>query len=362
MISVVNASTFSDNFDDNLIDSTIWLFGNSTGGGDPIIVNETDSRLVISGNYSQYGNRLQEAYMETIVEIGAGDEGRFEISYISLNVPTVNNIWAVGISDTYTGVNSWGSTPPTWCGVVYMFTNNELKLSHGYPSASLLSNEGAMDSGEHEILVIVSRQATTTTYKMYHDGVLVATDSQASGCSNPYLHVSITGASSSSTTFASMAFDDFVMLGGISTGALEEGCTTGADCDCGVCTAGYCDYIPIGSYCTLDECCLSADCTNNKCSRADFIDLIDRSKDQLFGDDQETSNFISMFFMIGIPLAIIFAGRNLIALIGGGVIYFALALFFVLAGWLSPFIFVMSFVTMLILMIIAFAVGGMGGE
>ena len=113
--------------------------------------------------------------------------------------------------------------------------------------------------------------------------------------------------------------------------------------------------------CNKNSCCLSGVCTNNKCTKPPIIDQLELVIGQSFGDDPMSLNFISLIFMIGLPVAIILSGKSFVAVLGGIVIYYGLTFFFALIGWLSPFILIGSVIAGLIVVVLAFVMGT-GGE
>lgn len=297
---------------------------------------------------------------------GVGDSGYVEITFRAIDNTSTNGHFYISVFDGLYDNQGLGCSAGVncHCGVTYTEFAS-LGYREFVENGNGLGVIGNMDGETHTIKIVVTRASdySYTTYDMYSDNALIVSRTQntgdLAGCKTPALNFTIKLMEGAPATnpHAYYWVDDFTISVNISSGAIDEGCDTGADCDCGVCTAGRCDYIGSGGYCTDNECCLSGVCSNNKCGKAEFMDTLERAKDQFFGESQSTSNFISLFFMVGLPLLIIMGTRSLMGLMGGGVVFFALGMFFVLLGWLSAFIFIMAFIASLILMIIAIAIG-----
>lgn len=363
LASGVNAISISDNFNDDSIDTAIWYNRSNIANA---TLTETNNRMEFFANNSCNGNPGylcfdHTVYLQSISALGDADYGEFELTVQILDPPGTSSEFSVGFGDWVADVDALpGGAPIAFCGQYFEIASTGFRIVESYPSGVLVTNLGTIDAAEHTYRQEVRRTATTTEYYHYWDDALVLSDSQASACAAPILNVSMIHYAYSGSGEFEVAIDDYLFSSNVSSGAIDAGCDDDSDCDCGVCTAGFCDYISTGSYCTEDECCLSGLCTNNRCSRPGYVALISRGKDQFFGADEDTGNFVSLFFMIGIPVMIIAAGRNLFAVLGGGAVYFGLGLFFVMIGWLSPFIFVISFLVVMILMVIAFMVGLQG--
>ena len=145
-----------------------------------------------------------------------------------------------------------------------------------------------------------------------------------------------------------------------STLGLDVGlpCITNADCSTNNCEYGSCIRLGGGENCDSNDDCISERCFNGLCTKPSIWKRIDSSKDQQYGDDKNSNNFIALFFMIGLPLLIILSTRSKAGVLGGIVVYFGLSFFFTIVGYLSPFILLGSIVSALILFVFAFVIGG----
>jgi len=134
-------------------------------------------------------------------------------------------------------------------------------------------------------------------------------------------------------------------------------CEDNSECFIGTCEYGYCALQNGKTDCDADADCISGVCLDNICTKPSVWQGISASKTQQFGDDTDSNNFISLFFIIGLPLAIILtAGKS--GVLAGILIYFGGAFFFTIVGWLSPFILLGSIIAGLIMMMFVFMLGG----
>lgn len=134
-------------------------------------------------------------------------------------------------------------------------------------------------------------------------------------------------------------------------------CLTDADCQYGVCEYGFCILAGARAECNVDADCLSGVCSNGICTIPSYWKRIDASKDQQYGDDTNTNNFIALFFMILIPAGIIWLGRSAIAIFGAIGAFIVLSVFFLIVGYLSAFIFIGIVLVMLLIIVFAFMLG-----
>ena len=132
----------------------------------------------------------------------------------------------------------------------------------------------------------------------------------------------------------------------------DDDCTGDLRCEYGVCTK-----LPGGYECTSDSDCLSGECLNGKCTKPSFWDSIGASKDQQFGDDTNTNNFLALFFMVCIAGFLGYYGN---VWMGVGSFYI-LGIFFSIVGWLSVFIIFGLILTGLIALVFKFTIGNDGG-
>jgi len=143
-------------------------------------------------------------------------------------------------------------------------------------------------------------------------------------------------------------------------GEYREGspCETDDDCEGNlICEYGVCTKLIFGGECEQDSDCLSGECLNGYCTKASWWNKLSASKDQQFGDDVNTNNFIALFFIIAIAGYLMFNGN----ILAGILAMFILAIFFTIVGWLSVFILFGFILTGLIAIVIKMMVGGQSG-
>ena len=180
--------------------------------------------------------------------------------------------------------------------------------------------------------IVVSTASTGSPAYVYADstsGFIVRDSSATSACGNDICEIFENAFSCPSDCSINV------------TGALNEtgaGCVTNQDCESGLCEAGFCVLKPGNYQCESGDECLSGICTNNICARADYWDSIDQAKTNLYGDDSNTNNFISLFIMTAVAIGVIIMGRNFASLLIAGLMFIILGFFFAVVGWLSVFI------------------------
>jgi len=143
-------------------------------------------------------------------------------------------------------------------------------------------------------------------------------------------------------------------------GEYREGspCETDDDCEGNlICEYGVCTKLIFGGECEQDSDCLSGECLNGYCTKSSWWNKLSASKDQQFGDDVNTNNFIALFFIIAIAGYLMFNGNVLAGILA----MFILAIFFTIVGWLSVFILFGFILTGLIAIVIKMMVGGQSG-
>ena len=114
-------------------------------------------------------------------------------------------------------------------------------------------------------------------------------------------------------------------------------CNDGNDCLTGLCEYNYCALKVGGMTCEYGWQCISNSCINNKCSKESIEEGLEASAIQQFG--KGSLNFVALFFIIGVPLLLIFASGG--SMIGAGVgafSFIAMTMFFTIIGWLNPLI------------------------
>ncbi|MDD5059418.1 MAG: hypothetical protein PHQ60_16295 [Sideroxydans sp.] len=144
-------------------------------------------------------------------------------------------------------------------------------------------------------------------------------------------------------------------------GELPEGwkCTTDADCEYGLtCEYGVCSPSGHGEECDDDDDCISGDCVGGYCSKPSTWDLMDASKNQQFGDDTNTNNFIALGIMIALAGMLGFYAGIWVGIAS----FFMSAIFFVMVGWLSGFILIGLLIVGVIALFFSFMAHSSGGQ
>lgn len=158
--------------------------------------------------------------------------------------------------------------------------------------------------------------------------------------------------------------DNLYMLLSTDIGLYEFGsyCDTDADCVSDYCFRHICGLKPNLEDCNTDSECLSGICSNGHCTKPSIFASLEASKNEQFGDDDDSNNFISLLLMTLTALSFIFGGARFgsmkAGLIGGVSAFFLLGLFFAIVGWLSAFIILGMLLILLILVIFGFMIGG----
>lgn len=150
--------------------------------------------------------------------------------------------------------------------------------------------------------------------------------------------------------------------GANATGLVNEtgdSCKSDLDCQYGICEYNFCTLAGQNHFCDSNLDCISGVCSNNKCTKPSYWDSISASKDQQFGDDANTNNFISLFLAIGVSGIIIYAGgAGLVSVGAGALVFTGLCIFFAVVGWLSAFLLVGIIIVELLLVVVGFMIGG----
>ncbi len=244
MVTSANAFLVTDDFNDGLINSTIWdgryvystyylnettvtrIWGNSSGGSSTYVFSSTKDKVNTTNNA----------------------QAKVKIKYIA-GVDS-NTHFGFSVSD-HIDFNSWVSSPPTYCGLTVQVTNNNYRLVHNYPSASLLQTIQAIDGSWHDIEINISRGASNTTYYFYWDGNLNYTEVQGTACDDPSLNATMWGYSLSASV-EEMQFDDFSWTD-FDVPAEEEGEETPTGCEAPTCEAPCIYHDPFNYTCSVEE-------------------------------------------------------------------------------------------------------------
>jgi len=144
-------------------------------------------------------------------------------------------------------------------------------------------------------------------------------------------------------------------------GEMPEGwkCTTDADCEYGLtCEYGVCSPSGHGEECDDDDDCISGDCKGGYCTKPSTWDLMDATKNQQFGDDTNTNNFIALGIMIALAGMLGFYAGIWVGIAS----FFMTAIFFVMVGWLSGFILIGLLVVGVIALFFSFMAHTSGGQ
>lgn len=137
-------------------------------------------------------------------------------------------------------------------------------------------------------------------------------------------------------------------------GIKDTYCKTNADCGEGLkCEYGVCSKLNFGDECSKDSDCISGNCLNGKCTKASLWQNIVASKNQQFGDDTPTNNFLSLIIILAISGVI---GYYIVTW-AGIMSLFMLSIFFTLVGWLSPFILIGMFIVGVIALVFGMMLG-----
>ena len=140
---------------------------------------------------------------------------------------------------------------------------------------------------------------------------------------------------------------------------LNEPCNSDDDCLSGKCEFGYC-VLKLGKdSCTDDTQCISGNCIGGKCSKPSLWQLINAGKNEQFGNDSDTNNFLALLLAIGLPCIILWLGhKSRLVVVSAIGLMIALMFFFTIIGWLSFFITFGAFITIIIVFFILLMFGG----
>lgn len=136
-----------------------------------------------------------------------------------------------------------------------------------------------------------------------------------------------------------------------------EPCNRNDECVTGLCEYHSCVRKRVGMGCTYDYECMSGECLHGSCTKESYFDMIDATKDQQFGDDENTNNALSMIFMIGVVVILIWWGGKVGAL-ASIPLFYVMGFFFTIIGWLSVFILVGFIIAGLIVAVLLFMLKG----
>lgn len=144
-----------------------------------------------------------------------------------------------------------------------------------------------------------------------------------------------------------------------SGGCYELGvsCETSSQCCVGVCLYRTCSKVNIGG-CSVDSDCISGVCNNGNCKKPTGWQKVEAAKEEQWGGDTKTNNFISILAMLLISGAIIIYGRSGIAVAVGAGVFLVMGFFFAYVGWLSPFIALGLVLMVLVIFVLMAIIGG----
>lgn len=358
-----------EQFNDQSLDYSKWSYYNH--GSSNMNFNWTDGNLVYDGttlyglwaNGNVTGSATNSTTLRTISYLNSTTSGyvQTDAKVIFGTTLPATTAFVFGLGNyTANGVNNWISSGGSFCGVYIEWTNyngfaviERIKGSTGTTLYTIHAN-GAYTDDTHTIKINATRTINTTTFRVYLDNTLIASQIQNMTC--PLYGVY--SVYSNDNTYKDMYWDNFYMYNNLTTitaGSYPIGTFVGLGND-DDCLSGYAEYSkcalkPTGRDCTLDTECLSGECIGGKCNSAGAWDSMDQFVKGNFGGDDNSLMFISIFIIVALTIGIIFASRGSLAgVIAGGGVLFLTTIFFLIVGWLPAF-FIVGLVILVILII-----------
>lgn len=373
-VNSFGALLFEDDFNDNSVNNNTWT------ETEPEEANDYEYGEV-NGTYYGYASMTfhdvadaeSSGLLLSDYSILPDLEGyvEFNVRYVTADVTMENNdAFSIGISNLggeaevgeYTLNGYTGSVDDCgmWLDISYIASAGQYNKFVASTDGTKEQNLESIDNDWHKVKIVVDRLASSTKYSFYWDTQFIKSVSQSGDCANPNLYFFFFTRMQNSTEGYEAQIDNvYVDMSGAGN-ETGDTCNEDADCEVGVCQYGICRPGGRGEYCDESEDCISGICSNNVCTAGTLFQNLNAMKNEQVGEDSQSANLIALFFMIGVPVAVIFAGRSMFAVAGGMVLYFGLAFFFTFIGWLSPFILVGSIFMGLILLVMGFVIG-MGG-
>lgn len=135
-------------------------------------------------------------------------------------------------------------------------------------------------------------------------------------------------------------------------------CITNEDCISKKCILGTCYAKTANDACSSDDECLSGLCINGVCKKPSFSQSVFGAKNEIFGDDADTNNMLSLFISIVLPMLLLWFGHKskLVVLSAVGIMI-ALMFYFTFIGWLNFFITFGVFIIIIIVFFILTIIG-----
>lgn len=343
-IAGATAFTLTEDFSSGTLDSAKWVNRSVC----------TDTTLIITTSFANFSGgscgsvqRNSGVSFTSRQGINITENGTLTFNFQQLN--NVNGAYQ------YFGLKPIGYAGCIG-GIAIESTPTEFQITNG--KGCTAHHDIPIDTAYHAVKINVFKTATDTLFDVYWDGDLVYQVTQANTLINLYANFSV----SSNTGNFSYIVDNIYFTNNMSE-SHELNLPLGSFCghDSSVCATGYCEY----TYCSLKGAnlacssgaeCITGVCSFGKCTKPDAWTAIDASKTQQFGDSSLSNNFVSLFLMCGVAIGILImgmiGGNVLGALVLAGGAFFALGIFFTLAGWLSAFILIGAFMAVVILAIL----------
>jgi hypothetical protein len=135
---------------------------------------------------------------------------------------------------------------------------------------------------------------------------------------------------------------------------IGERCAANWNCFTGFCNfLSECDKKSFGATCSGNFECVSGKCAGGFCTKASLWQNVDAIKTNAGGSDTNSNNMIALIvaLVLGIALAggLAYMGAGIVAIMGGGAVFFIALVFFTIVGWLSPFILIAAIIVLVLL-------------
>lgn len=347
----VTAFYVDETFQGTSLNATLW---NNISNSGTSRMNESNI-LNMAGNGTAGIQFTQGLMLSTKLGVNSSNDGTMQFRFQITN-PFFNNQYF-------------------WGGTIQYGTAGLALVAQGGDSFYILNaqtggracsgSSKALDANTHTFKVTFTRSGLDTIYNTYWDGAIWCTLTQANV--QTYLPANFTFASAQNN-FHSIQIQEVIFTdnaANVTSVLLPLGSYCGNDgtiCLSGSCQYGYCALKGARTPCNDDSQCLSGDCSQGVCTQADIWSQIDYSKTQQFGDTPQSNDFISMFLMVGIAVLCIVGSRGQMAGIAVGMgLFFVLGIFFLIIGWLDPFIMVGMFFIGLIFLVLMWLLSHRGG-
>ena len=209
LMTIKGAMAFyvSDNFNDNNISSTNWVNQSRTN----LKVNEITAVIQFNGTNTTNLLAGGEAYLQSKQYIDSTQNGTAIATIEIENLAGANDAFLFGLANHTQGI-AWLSTPPTYCGIYFLFRNGALTVAQNYPTAQTLKTiAGGYDGDPHELRIDVARinASNITSYTAYYDGVFQVNRNQTSVCDAPQLNATFASGGTMNGNLITVWVDDF---------------------------------------------------------------------------------------------------------------------------------------------------------